>query len=188
MKSVKSLCFSFLLVCSGILLHGQYKVVPAEGYTQQIGTMVFMMEDLKNRITEQVKDLSQEETDYLIDENANSIGAIIMHLAATEAYYQVETLEERTWNEEEIKFWMIGASLGDESRKKLKGKPIQYYLDLWGEVRAKSLEGLKEKDDAWFAAAEIDDQINNHFAWYHVMEHSANHMGQIALVKNKLPK
>ncbi len=175
------LFFSVLLFS----LNAQYKIEPREGYTPQIGTMVTMMEDLKSRISEEVKDLNQEETDFLIDERANSIGSLIMHLAATEAYYQVETLEERSWTVEEQKFWVLGGELGDESRAQLKSKPIQYYLDLWSEVRVKSLEGLKKRDDVWFAA-EIEEGINNHYAWYHVMEHSANHMGQISLIKNKL--
>ncbi len=187
MKSLKTntlvlaLCFSFSL------MNAQYEIKPEQGYTPQIGIMVDMLEELKHRIVEDVKDLTQVETDYLFDERANSIGALIMHLAATEAYYQVETLEERKWTTEEKKFWGIAGSLGKESREKLKGKPIKYYLDLWQEVREKSLKGLKGKDDAWFAA-NIDEGINNHWAWFHVMEHQANHMGQIASIKNRLPE
>lgn len=100
----------------------------------------------------------------------------------TEAYTQVETLEERTWTDEEIEFWIIAAGLGAESRDKLKGKPIKYYLDQWDQVREKTLKGLKAKDDAWFAAT-IDESMNYHWAWFHILEHQANHMGQIAMVK-----
>ena len=39
----------------------------------------------------------------------------------------------------------------------------------------------KTKDDAWLASNPTGD-MNNYFAWFHVMEHMANHMGQIALV------
>lgn len=110
-----------------------------------------------------------------------------MHLVATEAYYQVETLEDRTWTEKEAEFWGVAGQLNEKSRAALKGKPATYYLDLWDEVRIKTLEGLKAKDDVWFAA-NIDEGINNHYVWFHVLEHSANHMGQIALVKNRLPE
>lgn len=187
MKSLKTnilvlaLCFSFSLV------NAQYEIKPKEGYTPQIGFMVDMMEELKERIIADVKDLTQAETDYLFDDQANTIGALIMHLAANEAYYQVETLEERQWTPEEKEFWGIAGGLGKESREKLKGKPIKYYLDLWQEVREKSLKGLKARDDAWFAT-NIDEGINNHWVWFHVMEHQANHMGQIASIKNRLPK
>jgi uncharacterized damage-inducible protein DinB len=185
MKSLKKyvtislLCFSFSFV------NAQYEIKPVEGYTPQIGIMVNMLEDIKDRITENVHDLDQDETDYLFDDKANSIGSIIMHLVSTESYYQVETLEERTWTDEEAAIWGIAGELGTESREKLKGKPIKYYLDLWDQVREKSLEGLKTRDDAWLASS-IEEGINYHWVWFHVLEHSANHMGQIALIKNRL--
>ena len=165
----------------------QYEMEPAEGYSHNIGIMVNMLEDLKDRITEQVKDLNQTETDFEFDEKANSIGALVMHLVATEAYYQIETLEERQFTAEEQKIYGVGGELNDTSKQELKEKPIQHYLDLWNEVRQKTLAGLKTKDDVWFAS-EIEKGMNYHWAWYHVMEHQSNHMGQIALVKNRLPK
>ena len=149
--------------------------------------MVDMLEDIKDRITAQISNLDQKGTDFLFDEKANSIGAIIMHLVATEAYYQVETLEERSFTEDESNFWRIGLGLGTESRDQLKGKPIKYYLELWQQVRTNTLEGLKTKDDEWFAS-NIDETMNYHWAWYHILEHQANHMGQIALIKSRIPE
>ena len=187
MKSLSKSTILIILLFSCSLAQAQYEIKPVEGYTTQIGFMVDMLEDLKNRITEMTQDLDQAETDYLFDDKANSIGALIMHLVANEAYYQVETLEGRSWTEEEAELWGVAGGLGEQSRADLKGKPIQYYLDLWDEVRAKTLVGLSKKDDAWFAA-NIEEGVNNHWVWFHVMEHSANHMGQIALVKNRLPE
>jgi len=182
---MKHTLLAFLLLTSGILF-AQHTIEAAEGFTHDIGIMVSMLEDLKVRITEQVQDLSQSETDFEFDGKANSIGALTMHLVATEAYYQIETLEGRQLTAEEQKIFGIGGELNDTSKKQLKEKPIQYYLDLWNKVREKTLTGLKTKDDAWFAS-DIDEGINYHWAWYHVLEHSANHMGQIALVKNRFP-
>ncbi len=160
--------------------------MPEDGYSPRIGIMVDMLEELKDRIAADVRDLSQEQTDYLFDEQANSIGAMVMHLVATESYYQVETLEGREWTEEEAALLELAGGMGPESRGNLKGKPIQYYLDLWDTVREKTLQGLKNKDDAWFAS-EIEEGINNHWVWFHVLEHMAAHMGQIDLVKKRLP-
>lgn len=174
-------CFTLFWV------NAQYEIKPVKGYTPRIGVMVDMLEELKHRLTEDVRDLDQGETDYLFDDKANSIGAIIMHLVANESYARVETLEERTWTDEEREFWEIASDLGAASRGSLKGKPITYYLDLWDQVRKKTLEGLKTRDDAWFAA-NIDEGMNNHWAWFHILEHQASHMGQIALVKKRLPE
>ncbi len=187
MKTLKKKITVLLLCLSLSWVNAQYEMKPVEGYSPQIGLMVYMLEDLKGRITEQVKDLDQLQTDFMYDEDANSIGALIMHLVSTEAYYQIETLSERQWTAEEQERWGIGGSLNEASKKKLKGKPIQYYLGLWDEVREKTLAGLKTKDDAWFAS-NLDEAFNYHWVWYHVMEHSANHMGQIGTVKNRLPE
>jgi uncharacterized damage-inducible protein DinB len=186
MKSLKKKTTLLILCFSLSLVNAQYEMKPVEGYSPQIGLMVYMLEDLKSRITEEVKDLDQSQTDFLFDKDANSIGSLIMHLVSTEAYFQIETLEGRQWTDEEQKRLGIGAGLNEESKRRLKGKPIQHYLDLWNEVREKTLAGLKTKDDAWFASS-IDGDMNYHWAWYHVMEHSANHMGQIGSVKNRLP-
>ncbi len=190
MKSPKNnvvlviLCFSFSLA------NAQYVIEPANGYTSQIGTMVDMLEEIKDQIEENTKDLDQAQTDYLFDEKANSIGALIMHLAAIEAYYQVETLEKRTFTAEEVEFWGTAAGLGSKSKEQLKGKPIKYYLDIWDQVRKKTLESLMARDDQWLASniENIDETANNLWVWFHVLEHQANHMGQITIVKKRLPK
>lgn len=184
MKRIHKTIYIPLFLCFHIVSFAQYEIVPEKGYSTQIGIMVTMLEDLKLRITEEVDSLTVEQTDFLFDEKANSIGALIMHLAATESYYQVETFENRAWTEEESKLWEIPSSLGSASREKYKNNPIEYYLDLWDQVRGKTLLGLQMKDDDWFQS-KIDDDVNYHWVWYHVMEHQANHMGQIALVKNR---
>lgn len=187
MNSLKTKTALLMLLLPLTLLNAQGELKSVEGYSPQIGLMVYMLEDLKTRITEEVKDLDQSRTDYLYDADANSIGALIMHLVSTESYYQIATLEGREWTEEELLRFGVAGELNEEVKNLLKGKPITYYLDLWNEVRKKSLAGLKTKDDAWFAS-NLEDGLNYQYIWYHVMEHSASHMGQIATIKNRLPR
>ena len=187
MKSLKKKTAFLLFFLSIILVHAQGEMKSVEGYSLQIGMMVYMLEDLKSRITEQVKDLDPSQTDFLYDADANSIGALVMHLVSTELYYQMATLESVSWTEDEQMLLSLAGELNGETKKILQGKPIQYYLDLWDKVREQTLTGLKTKDDTWFAS-NLEEGINYHYVWYHVMEHSANHMGQIATIKNRLPK
>lgn len=183
---MKRLFFIFTLTLFSFNLNAQYEVKPPEGYTHDIGNMISMLENLKGRVIKLVYKLNKQQTDYLIDENANTIGAIIYHLAATEKYYQVYTFENRQFNDKEKEKWMTPLSLGDKGREELKGKPIQYYLDIYNEVRSKTKEFLKTKDDDWFA--EKNGEMTNHWAWFHVMEHQANHMGQLAFLTKRLPE
>ena len=187
MKSLKSKITTLLLLLPIIFLNAQGELKSVEGYSPKIGLMVYMLEDLKDRITEQVKDLDQSQVDFLYDDNANSIGALIMHLVSTESYYQVATLKGRDWTEDERTRFGIAGEINQKVKNMLKGMPITHYLDLWDEVREETLKELETKDDDWFASS-IEEGLNYHYIWYHVMEHSANHMGQIATIKNRLPR
>ena len=185
---MKKICLFLFILTNGINVNAQNMINPVKGYSPQIGTTVSMMADLKKRVTRSVVNLSQEETDFLLDDKANRIGAMILHLAAVEKYYQLYTFENRGFNAEEAKEWNVALDLGDNSRTELVDKPIEYYLKIWDDVRAESLRLLKTKDDKWFAKKVKGSSMNNHWAWYHVMEHQANHMGQIRLIIARLPK
>lgn len=174
-----------LLLLVSLTSTAQYSIEPPRGYSHDIGNMISMLDNLKERVERNVIKLDQAGTDFLLDEKANSAGAIIYHLAATEAYYQVYTFENREFNEEEKKLWQTALSLGQAARDEYKGKPISYYLDLYDDVRKKTKKLLKDKDDAWFA--ERNGGMTNHWAWFHVMEHQANHMGQLALITKRIP-
>ena len=178
--------FTFLFIFA-LASFSQNNIVQEKGYSPQIGSTVSMLDDLKQRVTSSVRGLNQSETDFLLDKDANSVGAMILHLAATEVYYQIYTFENRSFNKEEAAKWNTALSLGENARQQLKGKPIQHYLDIWTEVRKKTKELLKTKDDAWFAKQTSRGSMNNHWAWYHVMEHQANHMGQIRLIIKRIP-
>lgn len=183
---MKKLITTTLLLVFSISIHSQAVIEAPKGFSNDIGNMVSMLDNLKNRVERIVKNLDQEQTDFLLDEKANRIGAIIYHLAATEAYYQVFTFEKRGFNDEEKQKWETALSLGDNARSTLKGKPIQYYLDIYNQVREKTKALLKTKDDKWFSKKKRG--MSNHWAWFHVMEHQANHMGQLALITKRIPK
>lgn len=178
-----SALFLFLVSFSSIIVAQSTIDVP-RGFSNDIGQMISMLDNLKKRVERHVVNLDQEGTDFLLDEKANSPGAIIYHLAATEAYYQVYTFEGRGFNKEEAKKWDTALNLGDKARKEFKGKPISYYIEIYDEVRANTKALLKTKDDAWFK--EMNGNMSNHWAWFHVMEHQANHMGQLALITKRL--
>ena len=176
-----------LLFCVS-LSSAQNTISVKKGYSPQIGTTVSMLEDLKSRVTRSVQNLNQDETDFLLDKEANRVGALVLHLAATEKYYQVYTFENRGFNKEEAQQWEAALSLGGNARERFTNKPISYYLNLWDEVRTETLRLLKTKDDKWFSKKVKGGSMNNHWAWYHVMEHQANHMGQIRLITKRIPK
>lgn len=65
---------------------------PKEGYTPMVGTMVSMLNWMRQTVLRSVEGLKTSDLDFLIDNKANTIGAMLMHLAATETYYGLHTL------------------------------------------------------------------------------------------------
>lgn len=189
MNLLRKLLSFAALICFLLTTNGaEAQTIKAErGFDDQIGATFSMMEDLKRRVTNSVQNLNQAETDFLLDSMANSPGAMILHLAAVEAYYQVYTFENRGFNAAEKAKWELALNLGADAREELRGKPMQYYLDIWDEVRAESKRLLKSKEDDWLKEKVNGTSMNNYWAWYHVMEHQANHMGQIRLILKRIP-
>jgi hypothetical protein len=179
--------YGLLIEGSGIKSKEKGKIGNIEGASPQIGAMISMLEDLKGRVEDAVKNMSQYELDYLHDEKANRIGSLIMHLAAAEAYYQVFTFENRDFNAEEKKKWNVALNLDQGGRDEIKGHEVQYYLDIYNEVRAKTIAELKKRDDVWFEEVQTRYDWSNHYCWFHVMEHQSSHLGQILFLQKRIP-
>ncbi len=162
-------------------------IVSNEENSPQITAMISMLEDLKNRVERKVKNMNTYEIDYLHDEKANRIGALVMHLAAAEVYYQVYTFEGRGFNDEEKEKWGIALDLGDKAREKYKGHSIDYYLDEYNKVREKTIKELKKRNDDWFKEVQPLYGKSNHYCWFHVMEHQSSHLGQILFLHKRIP-
>lgn len=168
-------------------------VGPKQGYTPQIGTLVSMMNWMRMVILSPVKDMSIAELDYIHDEKANSIGAMLMHLAATERFYQIHTFDSKNWGDwpkEDADKWTVASGLGEKARKKIKGNNYDYYLNALSEVRENSLKEFANRDDEWLMT--VDENFpwgptNNYCKWFHVCEHESNHNGQFKFIKKRLP-
>jgi hypothetical protein len=50
-----------------------------------------------NGILSATRELQPADVDYLFDANANTIGALMLHLAATETYYQMNPFDGLKW-------------------------------------------------------------------------------------------
>ena len=166
-------------------------VGPKEGYTAHIGTIVSMMNWMRSAVLRSVRDLSMQQLDYLFDENANTIGAMLLHLAATEKYYQINTFEGRSnYSSEEEAIWGAAMNLGDAGRRDIKGNDLKYYQDILKEVREETKTKMKERDDNWLFEKAVffgGQPTNNYCKWWHVAEHESNHNGQIKWLVSRLP-
>ncbi len=166
---------------------------PKEGYSPQIGTLVSMMTFMRSQVLNNVKGMTVEQLDFLLDDKANRIGAMLYHLAATDAFYHEHTFKGADWGKfdpsVEQKFG-VAMELGAPARKAIQGNNLDYYLGLLTETRESTLAEFRKRDDKWLMT--VDEKwgwgpTNNYCKWFHVCEHEANHDGQIKLLKARLP-
>lgn len=167
----------------------KYHVESIPGFTPIVGHLVCMLEDARASVLNEVKELGQVELDFLLDERANTIGALLEHIASVEESFQEYTFgaafEPRTSDRR-----MIGGRLGDEARATIRGHDLAHYVDRLAAVRAFTLAELAKRDDAWLyqeVTLRNDRVANNLWCWYHTLEDELNHRGQIRIIRKRLP-
>ena len=164
---------------------------PREGYSPQIGILVSQMEWVRASVISATKGLTQPQLDFLVDSQSNTIGALLMHLAATDTIYQDLTFYNLpNFSPANKNKFAVAMDLGDEGRKQIKGHDLDYYMAILTEVRETTLKEFKNRDDKWFQ--EVDPEFfggptNNFCKWFHVCEHEANHRGQMTVIRKRLP-
>jgi hypothetical protein len=165
-------------------------VGPTAGFSPEIGTLVSMLAFTRMQVLHNAKGMSTADLDFLLDGKANTIGALLNHLAATEAYYQANTFDGFAWDKfpEALKQkWDVAMNLGEPARQAIKGHSLDYYVNLLNQGREKTHAELKKRDDKWLAIVDKEAGMNHYAAWFHVAEHESNHDGQIKFLKSRLP-
>jgi uncharacterized damage-inducible protein DinB len=167
---------------------------PRQGYSPQFGPLVSEMTWMRNAVLKSVKGMTQDQLDFLLDNKANTIGALLYHLAAAEKLYQLNTFDGIARGDlpKSGKFndWEVAMGLGEPARKAIKGHNLDFYLNLLQEGREKTLAEFRKRDDQWLMAVDTTwawGPTNNYCKWFHVCEHESNHNGQIKLLKNRFP-
>ena len=190
-KSLRSEDLSYIGQEAGAAKDGGINIIgPKAGYSTQVGTLVSMLTWMQQAIGRSTEGMTQADLDYLFDAKANTIGALMLHLAATEIFYQANTFEGKDLSEEMKRKWGPAGDLGDAGRKTIKGHDRDYYLGILKETREKSLAEFAKRDDAWLMAVDKDwpwGPTDNYCKWFHVCEHISHHCGQIVFLWKRLP-
>lgn len=166
-----------------------FKIQEIGGYPSQIGHLISLMNYARITTFDAVKDLSISDLDFLIDEKANTIGMLLLHIASVEYDFHKETIENRELTDEEMECWKPALDLGELGREKIKGNPLEFYIEQLAEVRKKTLEDFQKLEDSWlYIETDFWDtkKANNYFKWFHVLEDEINHRGQIRFIRKRI--
>ncbi|WIV21173.1 DinB family protein [Paenibacillus polygoni] len=170
--------------------NNQFKIMDITGMNHQISQLVSMMNYARFTTINAVQGLTIDELDYLEDPNSNTIGALLLHIAAVEIGFQIEIFDNRTPNEEELKEWLAAYELGEKGRNEIRGNSLDYYVNKLEQVRLRTLKEFRQKDDNWLYEERKWSGLpsNNYFIWFHVFEDEINHRGQIRWLRQRLPR
>ncbi len=170
--------------------HPSLLVQPLPGFSPAIGRLACMLTYARQTTLAAVAGLTQQQLDHLHDRRSNSIGALLSHIAAIEAYYQIAAFEARPPTPAEEERWGAALALGERGRSELRDQPLAYYMTLMEHVRAHTLAQLARRTDDWLEerAAWSTRPMNHHWMWFHVFEDEINHRGQIRWLRARLPQ
>jgi hypothetical protein len=94
-----------------------YRIMPAAGYGRRVADVVSMLEHSRSVTISEIQGLDQSRLDFLLDDASNSIGALLIHLAAIEFVHTIITFEKRDLNEDERAKWGTALELGSLARE-----------------------------------------------------------------------
>ena len=166
---------------------------PRNGYTPQIGVLVSQLTWMRRVVLSRLQNLSVEELDWLPHPDANSIGALLMHFAAADVYYGLNTFDGVPWGRfsyDMRKKWGVAINLGHTAQVRFRGFDLDFYLSHLADARERTLSELSKRDDDWLMRIDttwIWGPTNNLCKWFHVCEHESHHLGQIDLILKQLP-
>jgi len=149
---------------------------------------------MRDAVLRSVEGLTLDQVDFLLDSKANRIGALLLHLAAAEKLYQLNTFDGVGLQQLEtgaaFKDWAVAMELGEPARKTVKGHTLDYYLKTLRDLRERTLAELRKRDDRWLVLVDKTwpwGPTNNLCKWFHVCEHESHHDGQIGLLRSRVP-
>jgi uncharacterized damage-inducible protein DinB len=160
---------------------------PRSGYSPQISVLVSQLDWMRRLVLTRLHNLTREDLDWLPSPDGNTIGALLLHLAASETYYQFHTFDGLPWpttSPETKRRFGPAMKLGDLGRRLVKNHDLTFYVDTLTEVRERTLAELRKRDDSWLMS--VDESwfwgpTNNLCKWFHICEHESHHLGQIDL-------
>ena len=119
---------------------------PRTGFSTQIGFFLAKLHWMRSVVLSRLQNLLVEELDWLPYPDANSIGALLMHLAAADVYHGLNTFHGVPWGRfsyETRKRWGVAMNLGQTARVRYRGFDLQYYLSHLSEAREHTLSELR---------------------------------------------
>jgi uncharacterized damage-inducible protein DinB len=166
-------------------------IFPTAGMTREIGFSFAGMEEVRTQLIAAVADLSLEDTGRLAVPEAHSIGGLLLHIGEAEWWWTQCVIPGRqpTSADEQTPFWDVLKEPKHVAERKYS---TQFCLDEIGRIRDQTRSLLTSFNDAQldrvFAVERRGEprQLNLRWILHHLIDHEAQHKGQIFMLKRLL--
>ena len=165
---------------------------PTSGYEPLVGRFVTMAVDTRRRLLRDLEDLSPDEVDPIPSWGSNSIGTLLYHVAAIELDWTFTDLmgtdedgfPAGSWD------WFPIDVREEGGRLSPVVEPMQRHLDRLEWVRGHLFDTLRAMSDgdldSTFNEGDPEQEVGGAWVLHHLMQHEAEHRGQIGEIKAAL--
>ena len=167
-------------------------VIALPGYHPEIGRWLWALEDTRHETLKSLDGLTDEDLDALPPGADNRIGALLYHIAIVEVgwlYFQV--LEGKKPFPTGFGALFPADALDEQEQlTHLQGTSLQDHLQRLEKARASLLEEFRDMSLEDFRRLRYGDEENVTPEWvlHHLIQHEAEHRGQIQTVRHLLGK
>jgi uncharacterized damage-inducible protein DinB len=168
-----------------------HTIQPAEGFPRRIGLYLAQLDDVRQRTKASVEGLNARQLCWYPQSDVESIGTLLLHIAAVECSWIQEDIARKPMGEE----WKIAFPIRF-GLPQVTDRSLEYFIEKLDAVRNQTRGVLAEltDDDLARTIVPLDDEnapnpqeYTIEWILYHVLEHEAHHKGQIAVMKRLLP-
>jgi uncharacterized damage-inducible protein DinB len=162
---------------------------PVPNFLPEIGFFLASLEKIRSEWRKAVKDLTKQELAHKIMPEVQPIGTIIIHIAEAEYFWMQEIVSGKEMTDEIKELLHHDLWFKDFAAEDLD---IEYCLRVVEKIHQMTRETLKqftaEDLDKTFVRRGEDRETNYSLRWIftHLLQHDAEHQGQIMMIKRLL--
>jgi uncharacterized damage-inducible protein DinB len=160
-------------------------ITPVAGADIQVGLLLAVLEDVTNEWREELGDVSEEQIVYQPFPAGHSIGALILHIADTEAFWLYEVGAGKERPAEELKA-LLSEEIQQHQRQFLwptpPRHPLSWYFAQQDAVRERTRQTALALNDPEHIGRRRDHEFTLRWLLNHVISHEAYHGGQAVLL------
>jgi uncharacterized damage-inducible protein DinB len=168
----------------------QLIIEPLPGCAPEIGRMLWMMEDARHRTLKVLEGIEQTALDWQPPANGNSIGTLLYHIAAIEMdWLAVEvmgnTLDKSVWD-----IFTVDVRDANGRLSVVSGLSLDEHYQRLDAVRDLLMACYKVMAVEEFRRPRSLEQydVSPEEVLHHLMQHEAEHRGEIGMVRMLMPK